>query len=647
MPSDGVKLRKGKAADNGDTADPAQICAKEKVKRHEVAPEKHPQGFSVDIRTVVSLVSLSACLLLAWAILQQNARVNEVEEKYKSLYEKTADLLTLEKTFSAASKKLEASEDHLTGALSSLTTLTELQMDVDSLSDIVKAIQGDQHASSTRLNSVNDRFLNVTETWQGGLATVTEDLTSLRLESRSVHNRITEHVNQAEERLHALAKRLEELEDSTKRNGRVLERTEEEDARSAQNQLDWNTKQVARLQEQLVLLSKRDTEFEEKLVVMEPQAKECQAHLPAVEDAVRSILRLRADLSGAERRLEDLTLQVVGTEDSLLKALTEILQLQQTLDNLQVDNSVMKVRNELGVVLDAMKKLKRVQREEELDSGREESEEDEGKNCEDIQVQLTNQEVQVPLNQLNSIKEEVAQLKEWASGLTEHRQQLHVNLAHLTQAVEHIENRTTAISSDVTAKVASVRTDVRRMGGLEGDVEALLSQTSELEEKVAQAEKLMSKRIGELLANSISRVAGLRTSTEKNTKSLEQMRKRTSELAAADAKLGERILVLESGRAKLTRTVMFANDLRPKVSTIKRDFAILEPQLADLTLRIGHLAEDVMKREGDILQIKETLANFAAVKKELNQAKEDLAVKETTVVLQQNDLSPTLNHTEL
>lgn len=275
--------------------------------------------------------------------------------------------------------QLEASEDHLKGTHSSLTMLTELQEEVGSLNGIVTTMQEDQLASSHRLKNVNERFLNVTETWQGGLDTVTEDLTMLRSESRLVHSRVTERVNEAEERLRALAKRLEELEDSTKRNGRVLERTEEEDAKSVQNQLDWNTKQVTRLQEQLASLSKTDVELEEKLVVMEPHAKECETELPLVEDAVRSILRLGADLSGAERRLEELTLQVVGMEDSLLKELTEILQLQRTLDDLQLDNSVMKVRNELGVVLGAVKNLKHVHREEELDSGREESEHNEAK----------------------------------------------------------------------------------------------------------------------------------------------------------------------------------------------------------------------------------------------------------------------------
>ncbi|XP_046729241.1 inhibitor of nuclear factor kappa-B kinase-interacting protein isoform X1 [Silurus meridionalis] len=381
MPSDGVKQRKGKIAtsNNGETTETPKPCGGDGEKKDgDVWGKTNPRSL-VDIRTVVSLVSLSACFLLAWAVLQQNARFDEVEEKYRHLYEKASDLLALENKFSAASKKLEASEDHLKGALSSLTMLTALQQETSFLNSIVTAMQEDQHASSHRLKRVNERFLNVTETWQGGLNTVTEDLTMLRSESRSVHGRVTERVNEAEESLRALAKRLEELEDSTKRNGRALERTEEDDAKSVQSQLDWNTKQVSRLQEQFGLLSKRDVEFEEKLVEMEPQAKECETHLPAVEDAVRSILRLGADLSGAERRLEELTLQVVGTEDSMLKTLTDILALKQTLNDLQVDNSVMKVRNELSVVLDTMKELKHIHNEEVMDSGREEPKHEEGK----------------------------------------------------------------------------------------------------------------------------------------------------------------------------------------------------------------------------------------------------------------------------
>ncbi|KAL6459955.1 hypothetical protein MHYP_G00317140 [Metynnis hypsauchen] len=269
------------------------------------------------------------------------------------------------------------------------------------------------------------------------------------------------------------------------------------------------------------------------------------------------------------------------------------------------------------------------------------------KKCDDVQVLLESQEVKSPLAHLSRLEQEVSQLREWSSGLTEQRQRMQEKLALLLQAVEQIKNRTAAISSDMTSKVASVRTDVRRMGGLEGEVDTLLTQTGQLEEKVAQVEKHMVKRVGEVLAASIDRISGLKSSSEKNSQNLEQVRKRIPELSATDKKLFDRILALESSRAKLFRTVTFATDLRPKVLTIKRDFAMLEPQLADLTLRIGHLAEDVMKREEDIAQIKESLANLMTVRGDLKQADEELAVKSTSSdMLHQNDLSKTLNETD-
>ena len=131
-----------------------------------------------------------------------------------------------------------------------------------------------------------------------------------------------------------------------------------------------------------------------------------------------------------------------------------------------------------------------------------------------------------------------------------------------------------------------MRTDVRRMDGLQSEVESLLAQVGELEDKTAAIERSMVKRIGDVLGASIDRMAGLRAASERDAQALEQLRRRIPELAAADKQLSDRLRELESGRARLIRTVTFAGDLKPKVATIKRDFAAFEPQLADLTLRI-------------------------------------------------------------
>lgn len=255
--------------------------------------------------------------------------------------------------------QLAASEDDLQGALSTFSLTTRLKRDLSSLHAVVMAMQDDENSASRDLQTVNARFLNVTETWQTGLASVTSDLASLKTESREAHTGATDRVNEAEQRARALDERLEELEDSTRRNTRALGRTEDEDAKRAQDQLDWNTKQLHKLEDQVRSLLRVDTELVAQLEEHIPRAQQCEAHLPAVEEAVRSILRLGGDLGTAERRLEELTLQVFGTEDSMLKALTEILDIKQALDALQAHNSILKMRNELAVVKETLGQLNR------------------------------------------------------------------------------------------------------------------------------------------------------------------------------------------------------------------------------------------------------------------------------------------------
>nr|XP_020503359.1 inhibitor of nuclear factor kappa-B kinase-interacting protein-like [Labrus bergylta] len=236
--------------------------------------------------------------------------------------------------------------------------------------------------------------------------------------------------------------------------------------------------------------------------------------------------------------------------------------------------------------------------------------------CESVQPMLEGLGALQP--RLEGFEQDVSRLKEWSSGLTEKRTQLQTSLTALKDAVGQIEDRTSAISKDFNNKVASVRTDVRRMDGLRSELESLLTQLGELDDKTSQVERSMIKRIGDVLTSSIDRVSNLRAASERNTQAIEQLRKRVTELAVADDLTSERLRELESGRARLIRTVTFAADLKPKVASIKRDFGAFEPQLSDLTLRIGRLAEDLTQREKEIAELRQTLANLTAVEGDLS-----------------------------
>lgn len=177
---------------------------------------------------------------------------------------------------------------------------------------------------------------------------------------------------------------------------------------------------------------------------------------------------------------------------------------------------------------------------------------------------------------------------------------------------------------------------MRRMDGLQSELETLLTHLGELEDKTTQVEHSMVKRIGDVLASSIDRITNLRSSSESNTRAIEQLRKRLPELTATDKQISERLRELESSRARLIRTVTFASDLKPKVAAIKRDFGGFEPQLSDLTLRIGRLAEDLTNREQEIAELRQTLANLTAVEGDLS-----VTTKQVSEIADLSDLGET------
>ncbi|KAG7225672.1 hypothetical protein INR49_012258 [Caranx melampygus] len=222
--------------------------------------------------------------------------------------------------------------------------------------------------------------------------------------------------------------------------------------------------------------------------------------------------------------------------------------------------------------------------------------------------------------QLEVLEQDVSRLKEWASGLTETRAQLQTSLRTLRDAVGQIEERTSAITVDFANK------DRCAQDGRPEDRAAVSAHSvEELEDKTSQVERNMVKRIGDVLAGSIDRVSNLRAASERNSQSIEQLRKRIPELATADHLISERLRELESGRARMIRTLTFASDLKPKVATIRRDFGAFEPQLSDLIVRIGRLAEDLTKREQEIAELRQTLSNLTAVEGDLSDTQKQVS----------------------
>ncbi|XP_069763723.1 inhibitor of nuclear factor kappa-B kinase-interacting protein-like isoform X1 [Narcine bancroftii] len=231
------------------------------------------------------------------------------------------------------------------------------------------------------------------------------------------------------------------------------------------------------------------------------------------------------------------------------------------------------------------------------------------KKCESAQEILDKLKDHSLLKQVENLQTEITKVKIWSATITEKRNELDEKLVSLSNAIERIEKSTVQISNDVTTKLAGVRTDIRRISGLDSDINSLNDSLYELESKVGSVEKTAIHKIGDLIATSVERVTQLKNLVSGNTEKIDFLQKKLIELKAEDNKLSDRLFSLENSRAKLLKAVVFANDLKPKVYNLKKDFSTLEPQVNDLIGRIGHISSDLQKRNEEIGNLRKEIAN--------------------------------------
>lgn len=226
---------------------------------------------------------------------------------------------------------------------------------------------------------------------------------------------------------------------------------------------------------------------------------------------------------------------------------------------------------------------------------------------------------------LKRLQKEIHEVRSGSSRRAEGQALLNSSLTALSQDVTNVEHSTTSMAKNVALKIATVKTDIRRISGLVTDVTSLTDSVQELERKIQNVEKNTVKKIGDLLSSSIDRTAQLRKTASENSQRLSSVQKSLSELHSHFDKHAESFLSLESDRAKVLKTVTFANDLKPKVSHLKKDFDRLEPLVDDLTVRIGRLVTDLLQREREIAVLNEKISNITIVRAEINDMKDEMA----------------------
>ncbi|XP_055663962.1 inhibitor of nuclear factor kappa-B kinase-interacting protein isoform X2 [Falco biarmicus] len=216
------------------------------------------------------------------------------------------------------------------------------------------------------------------------------------------------------------------------------------------------------------------------------------------------------------------------------------------------------------------------------------------------------------ISHIKHLQEDIYTMKTWCSSIIKKQEELQNNLTTLFHAVSSVEQNAASVAKNITLTIVTVKTDIRRISGLVSEMTALTDSLQTLEDKVEKGEKATVKNIGDLLTSSIDRSTKLQNLASSNARKIEQIKTSLSELRSDFNKHSDRLLNLEGDRAKVLKTVTFANDLKPKMYKIKKDFVTLEPLINDLTLRIGRLVEDVLRREKEIALLNEKLANLTS-----------------------------------
>ncbi|XP_008830275.1 inhibitor of nuclear factor kappa-B kinase-interacting protein isoform X2 [Nannospalax galili] len=241
--------------------------------------------------------------------------------------------------------------------------------------------------------------------------------------------------------------------------------------------------------------------------------------------------------------------------------------------------------------------------------------------CEALVEQLKSFQI---IAHLKHLQEEISEMKIWSNRITENQDLLNNNLTTLPQDITKAEQSTASLAKDVGLKITTVKTDIRRISGLVTEVASLTESVQELKNKIEIVETITVKNIGDLLSSSIDRTEALRKTASENSQRIKSIIKTLTDLQSDFDKHTDRFLSLESDRAKVLKTVTFANDLKPKVYNLKKDFSRLEPLVKDLTLRIGRLATDLLQREKEIALLNEKMSNLTIVQAEIKDIKDEL-----------------------
>ncbi|OXB76934.1 UNVERIFIED_CONTAM: hypothetical protein H355_002405 [Colinus virginianus] len=299
----------------------------------------------MDSWVALSVVALAACLLLAWFLFQQSSRFAEMEKRCNFLQQEAERFLDVENKVSLISEKLESSDSILQESASSISVMAEFEQEVSSLRNTMREIENNEQTLFIKMQGIKEKLQNITSSWRRSVDGMNTNTGGIKSEAKFIHAEVTSQINEVDQRIKSLTERLKDLEGSTARNIRTVKRQEDDEFARVEQKLDSQAMAIEKLEGEQNGLFAKNTDLRHKLAAYEPKIEECKSHLPKIENAIHSILRLSSELLSMEKKIESLAAQLYAVESNMLKTVSDTVAMQNVLEGAQYNDSVSKLRN--------------------------------------------------------------------------------------------------------------------------------------------------------------------------------------------------------------------------------------------------------------------------------------------------------------
>uniref|UniRef100_A0A8C6X3U5 IKBKB interacting protein n=1 Tax=Naja naja TaxID=35670 RepID=A0A8C6X3U5_NAJNA len=225
-----------------------------------------------------------------------------------------------------------ASSSVLQEVASYVSMITNFEQELSTLHNFIEDIENSQQTCSKKFQTISKTFQKVVDSWKMS----TSEMDTNTSNTKVLHSEIISQINTMDQGLKKLSERLKDLEDSTIVNLKTLNRQEENELLKIEQQLQLDKNTAELLKEEHDSILARSNDLYQKLVFSEHKLQECKTYLPIIENAIYSILRLSSELVATEIKKEDMITKVTSVENEIMKATTEIMNMQNTLEDISI-----------------------------------------------------------------------------------------------------------------------------------------------------------------------------------------------------------------------------------------------------------------------------------------------------------------------